>query len=835
MSSNMSDVLKSDRKLKSLTRRLLLILLTSFSALMASFATSIALGATIAEVTEGIERQEGFVPFYWDEDEGRVLLEIPAFNEDVLYYVSAASGGGSVELGLDRGILSSVVVHFEKIGQRVLVKELNLDYRALADNEAQASNVDLSFPSSVLASLPVVAEDDGRVLVNGNALFLQDAGGLETRLRRANQGSFRYDASRSTFYPARMKAFSENTEIETISTFSVENPGIATNNVLANNRTMSVRIHHSFLKAPVGYVPRNADPRIGVSSTGFRNYSESFENSTETNWVTRWRLEKQDPDAPLSDPIKPIIFYLDPAVPEPVRSAMKEGTLWWNKAFEAAGFSNAVQVRDPTPDMDPMDIRYAWILWIDRDERGFSSGGTFRDPRTGEILGSKTRMDSHRIRTIANYYEAYTILPEQFESASMPEQLSPEAYGMNMPDGQRDMVLLRQALLTAHELGHVMGFGHNWASSINDRASVMEYPTPRVKVVDGALDLSESFEYGTGLYDDFLARYSYTEFAAEEEAAGLEAIIAEMREAEIIYVPNTDPRWAWYDDRATPTEYLEETLAAREIMLAQYGSNILEEGEAIGSLRDLRLWMNYLHHRYAIEAGQRYVGGLYHNIVVKGEALPPTEMVPASLQRDVLALLMDAISPESLRLSEELLAQLTPSPYDNLEDMSADYAFDQIGAARTLSAMVIEPLFAADKTARMVALADRDPNTLTLPEMLATILENTWLAPEDADPRDRSLRRVTQWVTLHAMMMLGADDDVSPEVRAYVLDQLAVLEDTLDSMSGNDPLSVSHLRQAKRDIDRYLDAPEAFGLESAAGGWGKRPRSRFPLPPGPPL
>lgn len=835
MSSSMSDVPMMESIRKSLSRRLLLIFLKSFNALMACFATSFALGATIAEVTDGIERREGFVPLYWDEDEGRVLLEIPVFNADVLYYVSAASGGGSVELGLDRGILRSVVVQFEQIGQRVLVKELNLDYRALADSEAQVSNVDLSFPSSVLASLPVVAETDGRVLVNGNALFLQDAGGLETRLRRANQGSFRYDASRSAYYPARMKAFEENTEIETISTYSVENPGVATNNVLANNRIMSVRIHHSFLKAPVGYVPRKADPRIGVSSIDFRNYSESFENSTETDWVTRWRLEKQDPDAPLSDPIKPIIFYLDPAIPEPVRSAMEEGTLWWNKAFDAAGFSNAVQVRDPTPDMDPMDIRYAWILWIDRDERGFSSGGTFRDPRTGEILGSKTRMDSHRIRTIANYYEAYTILPEQFESASMPEQLSPEAYGMNMPDGQRDMVLLRQALLTAHELGHVMGFGHNWASSINDRASVMEYPTPRVKVVDGALDLSESFEYGTGLYDDFLARYAYSVFAPEEETAGLDAIIAEMREAQIIYVPNTDPRWAWYDDRATPTEYLEETLAAREIMLAQYGSNILEEGEAIGSLRDLRLWMNYLHHRYAIEAGQRYVGGLYHNIVVKGETLPPTQMVPADLQREVLALLMEAISPESLRLSEDLLAQLTPSPYDNLEDMSADYAFDQLGAARTLSAMVIEPLFAADKTARMVALADRDPTTLTLPEMLATIFENTWLAPEDTAPRDRSLRRVTQWVTLHAMMMLGADDDVSPEVRAYILDQLVVLEDSLESMSARDPLAISHLRQARRDIERYLDAPEAFGLDSAAGGWGKRPRSRFPLPPGPPL
>lgn len=810
---------------------LLALYLFGFLSPTASLAQS-----SLADASREFDKNSGFIPFYWNEDTGEVLLEISQFNQDVLYYVSAATGAGSVELGLDRGILSSVVIHFERIADEVLVVQQNLEYRSLGGDSAAAANVELSFPVSVLAKLPIIAEENGTVLVSANSLFLRDAGALETRLRRANQGSFRFDGGRSSFYPLRMKAFPDNTEIETISTFSVDNPGMASNNVTANNNTLSVRIHHSFLRAPEGYIPRLADSRIGVSTIDFRNYAESVNNSTQTEWVTRWRLEKKDPSAPMSDPIKPIVFYMDPAIPEPVRSAMKEGTLWWNEAFAAAGFSNAVQVRDPTPEMDPMDIRYAWVLWIDRDERGFSSGGTFRDPRTGEILGSKTRMDSHRIRTIANYYEAYTPVPESFESGEMQESLSPEDFLGDMPQAQAEMVLLRQALLTAHELGHVLGFGHNWASSINDRASVMEYPTPRVKVVDGKLDLSESFEYGIGLYDKFMARYAYTQLSPKNEAVELDQIIKEMREANILYVPSSDPRWSWYDDRATPTEYLQETMAARQIMMAQYGVNNLDMGEPIGELRDIRMWMNYLHHRYAIEAGQRYIGGMYHNFVVKGESLPATEMVPASLQRDVLELLMEAIQPESLQISESLLRQLTVTPGTNLEDLSSNYAFDQIGAARILSAMIIEPLLTAQKSSRMVSLADRDPSTLTLPELTSVLLENTWFAQNDIDPQLASLRRVTQSVTLHSLMMLGADDDASPEVRAYILDLLHFLESNLRNMDvPSEPLAGAHYRQAVRDINRYLAAPEDFGLESSAGGWGGRPRSRFPLPPGPPL
>jgi len=774
--------------------------------------------ASIAERTAGLERQQGFVPFWWDAARGRVLLEIPVFDADVLYYVSAASGGGSVEMNLDRGIMASSVIHFQRSGPRVLVVKQNLDFRAVGGTAARSANVELSFPSSVLAALPVEADENGRVLVDATPLFMRDAADIEGDLRSLNQGSFRYDPARSVFNPLRMKAFPDNTEIETVSTFAVDNAGRVAANVLPDARSMTLYIHHSFLRAPEGYTPRKADPRIGVSTMDFKNFAAPVDEDPQLSWVTRWRLEKQDPSAAVSEPVKPIVFYLDPAMPEPFRSAMREGTLWWNEAFEAAGFSNAVQVADPTPDMDPMDIRFAWVLWIERDGRGFSSGGTYRDPRTGEILGSKTRMDSDRIRTIANYWESYV-----------------GATGSDTV--QESMVVLRQSLLIAHELGHALGFQHNWASSLNDRASVMEYPTPRVKVVNGRLDLSESFQDSIGDYDKFMARYSYTILPPASEAAGLDAIIAEMRESGLLFVPSSDPRWSWYDDRATPTEYLRETLDAREIMLANYGPGMLDIGEQLGALRDMRLWMAYLHHRWAIEAGQRYIGGMYHEFAAKGETLQPqpTQIVPAQLQREVLDLLMESIAPERLVLPESLLALLTPNPGDSREDMADDYAFDQLRAARIIAGLVLEPLFEAARAERLLAFADREPGTLTLPELVDTVLANTWEVQRESDPRYSSLRRVTQGVALQAMMQLGASADLVPEASAFVLDELQMLAEKLQSRSSDDRVTQAFYRQSARDIASYLEDPAGFALKSAGVAWGERPRSRFPLPPGPPL
>jgi hypothetical protein len=779
----------------------------------------------------------GYVPLAFEPAKGKVLLQVPAFDEDVLYYVSAATGGGSVELPFDRGIMETAVIRFQRVGQRVLVVQANTDYRAPTGNAATMQGVADSFPTSVLASLPIESLAGGKVTVDATPLFMRDAADVEGALRNAKQGNYKFDGQRSAFYPQRIKVFPENSEVETIATFVSDNPGQLVRGVTPDGRSLTLRIHHSFLRPPSGYTPRRADPRIGVSDLKFKDYSASLADRPETALITRWRLEKKNPAAAMSEPVKPITFYFDPAIPEPIRTAMKQGTLWWNKAFEQAGFVNAVQALDAPADMDPMDIRFAYVLWINRDERGFSSGGTYRDPRTGEIIGSKTRMDTHRIRTVGNYWDAYSgALAADGSGVTVadPVLLTPGALA-EMPAGQRDMILLRQALLTAHELGHALGFGHNFAASLNDRASVMEYPTPRVKVVGGKLDLSDAYMKQIGAYDTAMVRYAYTPLAAAQEKAKLDGVIADMRAAGLIYVPSTDPRWTWYDDRATASENLRETAAARRIMLANYGAGALGAGEPVGALRDARLWMVYLHNRYAIESGLKYVGGVLTNIVIRGDTLPPTQMIPAAEQREVLGLLLDAASPENLALPAPLLAQLTPDPDGNLEDLSDDPAFDQLKAARIMAALVYEPLFDPVRANRMLALEARQPDTLTFDDMVSAVIARTFPAAGGSDASERALQRVAQGVAIDSMMVLGASEAASLEARALILDRLERLGSALAKRNGGDAVGAAFNRQSARRIAAYIDDPAANAPKTVSPAWGKGPRSRFPQPPGPPL
>ena len=824
--------------MKSLISVLALTLASSSTALAqpAQGGGAQAPATSIAQRTSGLERRDAYLPFYVDPVRGRVLLEVPKLNDDLLYYVQIAKGLGNVDLGIDRGAGgASKVLYFDRQGNRALIVERNLRFRATGGNAALQEGMEQSFASSILASLPIEAEENGRLLVDATAFVMRDATDIEGTLRRRNQGAYRLDPARSGVYAPRTHGSAASTEIETTLTFATDNPGPLVSRVTPDARALTMRIHQSFVRPPTGYTPRVSDPRIGVGGLSFRDYAAPFHTSTAVRWIRRFRLEKKDPSAAMSEPKSPIVFYLDAGIPEPIRTAMRDGVLWWNQAFEAAGFRNAVVVRDPTPDTDPMDPHTSFIFWVNRDERGFSVGGSLADPRTGEILAAKARMDSHRIRTIANYWRSYRMTPpgagaqDGFDPNECAEFVMPMDAALviataqgpgGMGASQQALVAARQALVTAHEVGHTLGFGHNWAASINNNASVMEYPSPRITVTaDGRVDLGDAFQSRIGDYDKLAVRYAYTQFPAGAEAAGLEAIIAEMRQKKILFTPSADPRWSRYDDLASPAEYLKETERQRKILLDRYGPDVLEKGEPLGDLRGIGLWMTYLHNRWAIDTGVRYIGGMYDNLAVKGEAIPATEFVAPALQRDVLKQLMAAIEPANLAIPETLLVNLAPPAGGrDIEDfnMPTGASFDYLAAARTLSAMVLEQLLEPERSARLISFADRQANALTLPEVLRAVMNTTWNAPRDADARLRALRRVSQRAAVDALMILGASPQSTPEVRAVAINQLATLKATLAPRSDPDAVTEAHIRQVGRDITKYLENPTAYAPKSSA-------------------
>ncbi|MDX1647994.1 MAG: zinc-dependent metalloprotease [Longimicrobiales bacterium] len=800
--------------------------LTLFASFLIFVASTPAEAQSISERTADLDTQQGFVTLHWDADEGALLLQIHRLGEDFLYLRSLATGVGSNRLGLDRGEIGSEFIgRFERVGPKVHFVLQNPGFRAHRNRtEALVRSVEESFPTSTVASWEVMAADGDAVLVDATDYFLQDAFGVAADLRRAGQGTFRVDADRSRIHLPRTKAFPENTEVEAALTFAGEDPGSEVRRHTPDGRSLTLRQHHSFVQLPDdGYEPRTFDPRIGLFSVSFFDYGKAFDEEYVTRFAVRHRLRKRNPGDPMSEPVEPIVYYLDPAVPEPYRSAFIEGGEWWSEVFEAAGYIDAFQIRDMPDDMDPMDARYHVMQWVHRTEAGSSIGPSFVDPRTGEIIKAAVRMDSHRSLADYNLYAGVVPATEGSRGGAggrTPGLVSP-AEGEHLswiasldPDVSAEaFTMARRRQHSAHEIGHTLGLAHNFIAASYGRASVMDYPAPLIELEDGAISLDRAYRDGPGAYDSLAIRWAYTEFPDGEETAGLEAIIQEGMERDLEFITNSDERSSSSHPDATTwingsdvLDEMERVTEVRRFLVQRFGEEAIEVGEPMWRLQE-RFVPVYLHHRFQLGAVVKNVGGMEFRYGVRGDPLPVTEIVDGERQRRALRQLAGALAPGELAVPESVLRSLAPRPFGYADvrvafESRAAPAFDQLGIARTLARMVVGGVLEPERMARVAAFHQRDPSLPSPEEVVSTFVDALW-----EDPSDDPLARVAQRELVDGLIDLAADADASVEARAaaeWGLRSIRTAAVTTVEAPGSSASMVSHAQLAAADIQRFL-------------------------------
>ena len=742
--------------------------------LTAAFAQSDAAPGTMQDISAP-KGEAGLMPVRVDNAKGRILLTLPAPAADgvsmrLLYSTALRTGLGSAPLTLDRGRTGAThMLAFKKIAGKVAVQFENPRFRASQGDAAQRNAVASDFGTS-LVWMTDIAETlkDGRLVIDIAPFLKRDAVGVTTSLNqsRASFGlasasaiagkGFKLDPKLSLADPASVKLFPDNLEMDAIQTFTSNTPGAEVENIVPDPKTVTFRVHHSFIRLPeAGFKPKRFDPRVGGISTQVVDYSATLAQPVVIDLANRFRLEKINPDAPRSRVKKPIVFYLDRNTPEPIRSAVLEGAGWWSQAFDAAGFIDAYRVEMLPEGADPLDVRYNMINWVDRATRGWAYGQQIADPRTGEIIKGMVVLGSLRARQDIQIFQAL---------------VGAEAMGKGGANDPVEVALDRLRQLGAHEVGHTLGFSHNFAASTQERASVMDYPSPRIGLRNGRPDLSDAYDKGIGEWDIATVQWLYGD-ASEE---GIRDTIRRYRYVKDDNARAADTSYAWgglWDDGADPVDELNRLMKVRKAGIERFGLDALLPGEQVANLRRrfVPLW---LLHRYQLVAAAKQVGGLEFEYAINGGGRERSTPLAPKRQRAALDAILATISPKALSVPQKLLPLLSAAQNGSSDRQynvevfatAGGPVFDPLVAADVAAQLTVQTLLAPRRMARLVVQHQADPSHLGAQETLDA-LSNTVLGATDTDVGRRIAYR-----TLITMAQMARAPRTTPEVAA-ALDQ----------------------------------------------------------------